>query len=299
MDTLSLKERYLKPMFGMLRNNRGEVDGSVDNGDTDTDKDVDASDNKGAEESWLNSLDEDLRNNPSISKYKSLQDMAKGHAELAKMIGKDKVIVPGENAKPEEWAAFWDKVGRPSELTGYEAPEIKDLPEEVKMRAEALEAFKAKAHELGLTKKQFAELYALQTELTQNSFNQQKEQINQMATKTETDLRKEWGAAYDKKVDGAQQVINTFFKGKGLNKAFEILSNDKGFVSAMSDIAEKLGEDVISGTPRTTMTPQEATREYNEIMGNPKHPLFNDLHPEHNAAVERMTELRRMMDYDG
>lgn len=301
MDTLSSKE-YLKPMFSLLRNYRGETGAEGGEGNADPNLKInsgegDGEGDGGGSENWYDALDEDLRNNPSITKYKSFDDMVKGHLELSKMIGKEKIVIPTEKSTPEEWNAYFEKIGRPTDLTGYEVPEIKDLPEEIKMRDEMLEAFKQKAHELGLTKKQFAELYALQTEMSQNSFNQQKESLQKLAQVTETDLRKEWGAAYEKKVDGAQQVINTFFKGKGINKAFEILANDKGFVSAMSDIAEKLGEDVITGIPRTTMTPQEAEKEYNEIMGNPSHPLFNDLHPEHNAAVDRMTELRRMMEY--
>lgn len=291
MDTLSSKE-HLRPMFGLLRNNRGETGGEGgEGGEGGTGKE------EGGTENWFDALDEDLRNNPSITKYKTFDDFAKGHLELSKMIGKEKIVIPKEDAPAEEWNKFFEKIGRPSELTGYEVPEFKDLPEEVKMRQENLEAFKQKAHELGLTKKQFAELYALQTELSKNVFNQQKEQLEQMTQKTETDLRKEWGAAYEKKVDGAQQVINTFFKGKGINKAFEVLANDKGFVSAMADLAEKLGEDVIKGSPRTTMTPKEAEKEYNETMANPQHAFFNDLHPEHQAAVDKMIELRRMMEY--
>jgi hypothetical protein len=242
---------------------------------------------------WFDELDPDLKNHPSITKFKDPKGLAKSYVELQKMIGKDKIAIPNEKSTPQEWSEFYQKVGRPDEMTGYEAPDI-EMPEEIKMRAESLEAFKAKAHELGLTKKQFAELYALQSEITQTTFNQQVEEAQKMKENTETELRKEWGAAFDKKIDSAQKLINTFFKGKELHKAFTVLSNDRGFVSAMSDIAEKLGEDNISGTSRMTMTPKEAQSSMNQMLGDTKNPLHDDLHPEHQAAVEKFTELSRM-----
>lgn len=242
---------------------------------------------------WFDSLDPDLKENPSIKKFKDPGALAKSYVELQKMIGKDKIVVPTDKSTPEEWAAFYKKVGRPDEMTGYDVPDI-EMPEEIKMREEALEAFRQKAHELGLTKKQFAELYGLQAEINNRMFTQQVEEAQKMMETTETELRKEWGAAYEKKIDNAQKVVNSFFKDKGIHPAFKVLSNDKGFVAAMSEIAEKMGEDVIAGTARITMTPQEAQREINKMMGDTKGPLFNDLHPEHSAAVDRMTELTRM-----
>jgi len=262
---------------------------------------VDAGENEQGQEkevskNWFDELDPDLKNHPSITKFKDPKGLAKSYVELQKMIGKDKITIPTEKSTPEEWNEFYKKVGRPEEMTGYEAPDIQ-MPEEIKMRAEALEAFKAKAHELGLTKKQFAELYALQSEMTQSTFNQQVEDAKNMKAKTETELRKEWGAAFEKKVDSAQKLINTFFKGKELHKAFTVLANDKGFVSAMSEIAEKIGEDNISGTSRMTMTPKEAQSAMNQMLGDTKHPLHDDLHPEHSAAVEKFTELARMAEH--
>jgi len=37
----------------------------------------------------------------------------------------------------------------------------------------------------------------------------------------------------------------------------------------------------------------------NAVMGNPKHPYFDDLHPEHREAVDRMLELQRMASAGG
>lgn len=247
-------------------------------------------------DSWTSSLDDDLRENPSLTKFKDLNSLGKSYVELQKMIGKDKVVIPGDDASDEEKAKFYEKLGRPDDLTAYTAPESDDIPDDIKIRPESEEQFRQKAFELGLTNKQFQELYALQQNLNLNQYNQMKEDFEKLSQNTETALRQEWGSAYSKKVDGAQQVINSFFKNKGIHKAFDTLSSDKGFVMAMAEIADKLGEDVIAGTGRTAMTPTEARSEYNKMLMDKDGPLLNELHPEHDMAVQRATDLTHMME---
>lgn len=244
---------------------------------------------------WYKNLDEDLRNNPSIQKFKDPAGLAKSYVELQKMIGKDKVVIPTDKSTPAEWDAFYAKIGRPSDINEYAVPEI-ETPEEIKMRPETLEAFKKKAHDLGISKKAFAELFSFQAEMNNQLYNQKLEEAKGIKSKTETELMAEWGAAYEKKVDSAQNLINTFFANKQIHPAFKVLSNDKGFVQAMADIAEKLGEDVISGTSRDTMTPSEAKKAADAMLGDSKGPLFDEMHPEHAAAVERFSDLTRMAE---
>jgi hypothetical protein len=244
---------------------------------------------------WYEALGPDLGKNPSIQKFKDPASLAKSYIELQKLVGKDKVVVPTEKSTPAEWAEFYRKVGRPDALDGYETPEL-GVPEEVKMRDEQLAAFKEKALELGLSKKQFAELYKMQQEMSAQSLGTQVEEYKSLKDKAETELRKEWGQAYDAKVDKAQQVVNTYFKGKGLNKAFEILANDKGFIAAMASIGEKLGESAVGGgEARGTLTPDEAQKEVNELIADGSGPLFNSIDPRHEQTKQRYYDLLAMM----
>jgi hypothetical protein len=245
---------------------------------------------------WISSLEEGFRNDPSIQKFKDVNSLAKSYTELQKLVGKEKVVIPKDDASPEEKASFFKKLGMPDEASKYETPEL-EVAEEIRMQDHTLESFKAKAHELGLTKKQFAELYAFQQEMSQNEFNNHLESTKKTAEKTEFELRKEFGVAYEAKIKGAQEVINTFFKGKDIGKSFSVLANDKGFVKAMAEVAEKLGEDVLTGTARSTKTPAEAQSEINAIMGDPKSAYYNDLHPEHKAVVDKVIALQQMASF--
>jgi len=251
----------------------------------------------GSDGKWYDTLDSDLKSHPSVTKYGSLNDAIKGSLSLETMIGKDKVTLPSDKSTPEELSSFYNSIGRPEGVDGYETPNL-ELDSQLLMKDNELEVFKAKAHELGLTNKQFSELYALNSTMNQDGYNSMLEGQAAGKQKTETALRTEWGEAYDAKVDGAQKVINGFFEGKidESNKAaFGALANSKGFIQAMSEIAGKLGEDGISGGKRQTLTPDEASTELNGIIMDANHPYNNNADPEHNAAIDKVLALQQMV----
>ncbi len=245
---------------------------------------------------WYDNLGPDYKNDPEVTKYKSLEEYVKGNREVRKMIGKDKLVVPTDKSTPEEVNEFYKKLGRPGEVSEYTTPDF-DMPEELKISDAQLEAYKKTAFDAGVTQKQYETLLGMQRQMTLDAYNKELENVKAMAGKTETSLRTEYGAAYESKIDGAQRVINTFFKGQQMHKAFSALQNDEGFVKAMVAISENLGEDVIAGQTRQTLTPKEAESEVNSIMSG-SHDLskayFDELNPEHDTAVERVLDLQKL-----
>lgn len=266
------------------------VDNQPDNGDVVVNSGEQQQDNGG----WYDNLDADLKNHPSIQKFSDPGKLAKSYVELEKLVGKEKIVLPKENATAEELSAFYNKIGRPEEVTGYETPELEIDNQELLMKEHTLEAFKAKAHELGLTKKQFAELYGFYHENGIASYNQLLEQQNQIRSKTENELRKEWGSAYEAKVDSAQKVVNQFFADAAKNPAFTHLANDKNFISSMAKLAESMGEDVIQGAKTTTLTPSQAQSEINEMLSDKSNPLHDNSNPEHQAALDKFLSLQSL-----
>lgn len=247
------------------------------------------------EQSWHSRLNPDYKAHPSIQKFKSENDLAKSYLELSKTLGQPKVVIPTEKSTPEEWRAYFKAGGAPEKDDEYDVG-MEDLPEEARTPTESLAALRKAAFDNGVSKKAFDAMFKTYKETANNQINQHVEGIKKMRELSETELRKEWGASYDGKVEGAQKVINTFFKDAGVRKEFSVLANDKGFIKAMANIADKLGEDVIAGRPRVTMTPQEAQSEINRIMGDKKSPLFDELHPEHAGYLEKMDGLYRMAE---
>jgi len=247
---------------------------------------------------WYENLPPDYSNDPDVTKYNSLEEYVKGNREVRKLIGKDKVVVPSDKSSDEDKAEFYKKLGRPDKAEDYVVPEAPEgMPDEVKIRPENLGQIKSRLHEMGLNKKQFAEAISLVDELNLKSYNQDLEAAQKLKETTLTSLNAEWGAAAETKIDGAQKVINTFFANKTMHKAFPILANDKGFVQAMSEIAESMGEDRIAGTPRATMTPVEAKTKLDALMAGSlpeSKAYYDDTNPEHQAVVDQALSWQHM-----
>ncbi len=66
---------------------------------------------------------------PWAQEIKGIEDLWEKMSGAQKLIGKDKVPVPGENATPEELNIFYKKIGRPETPDGYDFKSITELQE--------------------------------------------------------------------------------------------------------------------------------------------------------------------------
>jgi hypothetical protein len=85
-------------------------------------------------------LPADLRGDDILSRYKSIEDLAKGHVETTRF-ARGRVAVPGADATPEQFAEFAAKV-RPADAAAYDisVPEGADPSYAEHMRAKFHEA---------------------------------------------------------------------------------------------------------------------------------------------------------------
>ena len=78
---------------------------------------------------WRSGLPEDIRNDPSLADIKDVGSMAKSYINGQKLIGKNRIALPGEGATDEEISAFHSQLGRPEKAEGYQFGERPTLPE--------------------------------------------------------------------------------------------------------------------------------------------------------------------------
>ena len=130
--------------------------------------------------------------------------------------------------------------------------------------------------------------------------NAQKDQeLNRV--NNETSLRKEFGLAYDKKLNQANDVFKNFFAEELAEVKLQdgtSIGNHPGFIKALATMSEKFSEDTISAGQESAgglLTPQEAQKEVSKIMGDPKHPYWIKEHPNHDAAVKEVADLNGMI----
>lgn len=242
---------------------------------------------------WRDILPDDIKNDPSINKFEDVSDLAKSYLHAQKMVGSNKISIPDKHATADDWKRVFHELGNPKELENYD---VKPSNNEV-IDEEFFGWYKEKAHSLGILPHQAQDLIndftARQEEIIKNAKEQQELQINE----TVRELHKEWGQAYDQKVNAAQRAVKEL-GGDELIKALHSTGagNDPTFVKAFAKVAELMREDgfVEGGKAAGIMTPAEAIEKAKTIMADETHPFNNMTHPNHGAAkkeVERLYQL--------
>ena len=162
---------------------------------------------------WRAGLPEEVRNDPSLSDIKDVGSMAKSYINGQKLIGKNRIALPAEGATDEEISMFHSQLGRPEKADGYQFGDRPSLPEGMQYDEAFETQFKDLSYKAGLTPNQAKAIYdgyhdyiGKKTELAGESTSQQSaEWVNS--------LKKEFGKAYDERVDLAQRAVDSYGDG--------------------------------------------------------------------------------------
>ena len=99
---------------------------------------------------WRDAIGEDIRHDPSLQSIKDVGNLAKSYVHAQRMVGRDKIALPGESGTPEEWSDFDARSGRPSEAANYDLSTNIPKGLESDNDASVIEGFKEAAHAAGL-----------------------------------------------------------------------------------------------------------------------------------------------------
>ena len=196
-------------------------------------------------------------------------DPAAPPADPAKTEGNpaaDSVAMPGKDATPEQWAEFYNKLGRPEAADGYELP----VPE----GDDGAFAKQASAwmHEAGLSKEQGAKLAAKWNELaaTQQAAQAKAEADAAQAqhvknTAEAAELKTAWGQNFDANMHYAKQAATQFLpEGKAADviAAVESKLGYKATIEFLHNIGKGLAEHDAAGLgSNNTGAPQKSLAE--------------------------------------
>lgn len=175
--------------------------------------------------------------------WKNPLEALSAYAELEGRLGKS-ITPPGADAKPEDWQAVFDRLGRPksSKDYGLKRPETVDasmLPDDM------VGAFGDLAHKLGLLPDQAAGVMGFYTGRIEAGVAAQKAAEEE----TRAALRQEWGAKYDENMRLAQRAVGRF-GGEDALAALGPLENVIGgvkLVKLMQAIGAAMSEDTLAG----------------------------------------------------
>lgn len=252
-------------------------------------------DSQGTSENFLDSLPEELRTEPSLHDIKDVGSLAKGYVHAQKMVGADKIVVPGNDASDEEMGAFYNKLGRPEQPDGYEVP-TENMPK-IDIDKDVLGGFFEEAHRVGLSKQQAAALVRWQAQQTDSYLSDSIQQQELGLEEATSKMQKEFGGAYEQKMEMATTALKQF----GGEELVELLNstglgNEPAVIKAFANVGKAIANDeIIGGGGRQgfLMSPSEAKQ---AIAEKKKDPNFMKSYQErdatgHKDAVLEMQKL--------
>lgn len=241
---------------------------------------------------WQKDWPAELRDAPSMKNFKSPQDVAQAWINAQKLIGADKIPVPGKNASKEEIIGAFRKLGSPEKLEDFKY----DLAVADSVDKEFLSAINKVAHENGLLPSQakaimdtFAKLNNDAVQLQQtNAKNQRNAQLKA--------LSEEWGDSYANQMAKARAALTEFATPEEITQMKALgLGENPVFLKLMAKFGGTLSEDVIRGAGGQggggPLTPQEARNERQAIMADMNSPYYKADHPEHAAFKAKVEKL--------
>ena len=246
---------------------------------------------------WMDSISEELRSDPSMANIQDLEGLAKGYVHAQRMVGSDKVVMPGKDASQEELDMFYNKLGRPETGEGYEAP-TENMPE-IPYDKELEKQFFGEAHRIGLNKQQAAALLRWQAQSVEQQIQAQDAGYQSRMQDTEAQLRNEFGNAFDQNLEMAQNVAKEF-GGDELMKVLNDtgMGNDPVVIKAFYNIAKVISNDeIIGGGGRQTfaLSPADAKHAISEKKRDPN---FMKSYTDRDAIghAEAVAEMGRLYE---
>lgn len=217
---------------------------------------------------WREGLPDDLKGHPSAQKFKTPEAALRSYIELEKTLGKDKIPIPGDNASPEEMEAFFRKLGRPDDPSGYKV----EMPEGVKLNEEAFEMYKGLAHKAGLTNTQFGKMVKEAFEMEKGIADKAVSEFNAQLEKDRKALQDDWGDKYNENVHKADLALEM----SGIKDIWKWadaagVRNDPMFTRLMAHFGNNLSEDskVRGGGSFGALNAVTAQSQLDVLMGDP------------------------------
>jgi len=247
--------------------------------------------------SWKETISEEFRNDPNISKFTEIDALAKSYINATRMIGQDKVAVPNENSTDDQWNEVYTKLGRPESADKYKL-EVKS--ETAPLDDTAIKQFAENAHQLGLNNKQAQGILEFYKNSMEGSIQQARVDTETAQANAEQELRKEWGRSYDENIKKAGAIAKANMSEDILNMELKDgtrIGDHPAVIKGFANIANLMSEDKLVSTESENVdrgTDYEA--EISKIVNDRDGPYWNKGHPDHDKVVKQVFTLRTMLN---
>ena len=252
----------------------------------------------GSGNDFLQMIPEEIRQHPSLSPIKDVENLARSYVNAQRLIGADKIPMP-VNPSDEDLDRIYNRLGRPESPDGYQLAADGNIVTE-----DLVKDFADFSHKLRLTPEQASGILDYYRSSVEQSAAGSEEQAQAYRQTTEEALKSEWGRAYDQKlgeaVRAAQEFSNPEIFDLQLTDGSRLGDNPE-FIKTFAKIAEfrqtVTSEDTISENAQANvMTPKQAQAEIDAIMNNRSHAYWDKTNiVGRQQAIQRVQELMGMV----
>ena len=240
-------------------------------------------------------IPDNFKEDKSLNNFNNMEDLLKSYKHAQSLVGADKIPVPNKHATEEDWNEVFKRLGAPEKPEDYKY-DFKDQ----EMDSGQLSEFNKTAHKLGLLPKQAEGLIKYYNELNGNIAENQEDQAAKSQLITETELKKEFGPQFSKRLDQAKKLavnsLGSDFLENTYLKDGSRLGDNLSVIKAFSQLADKLSEDeIIKGDGSEYMTAKDLEKEINELTQEGS-AYWSKTHPNHNKAVQEVLKLRELLN---
>ena len=240
-------------------------------------------------------IPESFKEDKSLNNFNNMEDLLKSYKHAQSLVGADKIPVPNKHATEEDWNEVFKRLGAPEKPEDYKY-DFKDQ----EMDSQQVSEFNKTAHKLGLLPKQAEGLIKYYNEMNGNIAENQEDQAAKSQLVTETELKKEFGPQFSKRLDQAKKLavnsLGSDFLENTYLKDGSRLGDNLSVIKAFSQLADKLSEDeIIKGDGSEYMTAKDLEKEINELTQEGS-AYWSKTHPNHNKAVQEVLKLRELLN---
>lgn len=239
---------------------------------------------------------EDLREDKSLPRSKSIWEFAKTHVNLRKQVPLDKMARPNDTWGDSDWDEFHKAGGRPDTKEDYSIKRHEEIPEKA-MSQEMIDGYQELFHKIGLSKKQSDAISVHNTELMLKEIKDIAQAEEDRTNQVSDGLRKLWGMAYDQNVYRGEVAISKDkdVEGDPAYKArlLEKVNKDPDLIRFASNMGYKFIEHKIFEDPGIP-TPGDLQTQITEIMADPR---YSHIDPEvRQPLIDKVLMLRKKLN---
>ena len=238
-------------------------------------------------------IPEAYKEEKSLHNFSNMDDFVKSYLHSQKLVGADKIAIPNKYSTDQDWQKIYRQLGTPETGEGYKYK----LPEDHQIEDDTLKNFSNEAVKLGLLPNQANGVMNYYNEIIKQGLSDQAAQQKTAQDEAVVELRKEFGASYQKEIQSAKNLVHATlgkeFIDNSLLQDGTRLGDNPTVIKAFAKLANKLSEDdIVKGDVPSYLTTSEINKQISALQ-QPGSAYWDKKHLSHNDAVAEVQALLR------